>query len=268
MINTKGILSGTSHILKSDGPAVFDGPAAEAAGEDTRVALVTGSTSGFGRAIALRLLKEGFRVYGIGRNSAGAPTHESFIFLEADLRDEKAIANIVSELPKPLALLVNAAGVAYYGPHETLSPDSIAEMVEVNVTAPMILANLLLPSLRSCCGTILNVSSVTAKQNSNTHGCAYGATKAALSSFSESLFAECRRSGVRVLTLHPDLADTALYRYADFTPDPAPDSCLSAEEVAEAAWLMCSARDGLAVTDVTLRPQRNRIIRKTNSTES
>ena len=153
----------------------------------------------------------------------------------------KAVASITG----PVSLLVNAAGVAYYGPHEALSPAQIAEMVAVNVMAPMTLSNLLLRQLKEAQGTVINISSVTAKRGNNTHGCAYGATKAALSSFSESLFEGCRKSGL-------------------LTPDPAPDCSLTAEEVAQAVWNTYSARSGMVVTDITLRPQRNLIRRKQN----
>ena len=228
------------------------------------IALVTGATSGIGRAIACRLLDEAFTVYGIGRDASKAPVHPKFHFLSADLADTASVVKAVASITGSVSLLVNAAGVAYYGPHETLSPAQIAEMVAVNVTAPMTLSNLLLRQLKEAQGTVINISSVTAKRGNNTHGCAYGATKAALSSFSESLFEECRKSGLRVITIHPDLTDTALYRNADFTPDPAPDCSLTAEEVVQAVWDAYSARSGMVVTDITLRPQRNAIRRKQN----
>ena len=230
-------------------------------------ALVSGATSGIGRAIACRLLSEGITVYGIGRNAAGAPQDSHFRLLDADLTDLRAVEAAVRSIDMPVSLLVNAAGVAYYGPHETLSPAQIAEMVAVNVTAPLVLCNLLLPQLRSAQGTIINISSVTAKRESNTHGCAYGSTKAALSNFSGSLFEECRKNGLRVITLHPDLTDTALYRNADFAPDSAPDCRLLADEVAAAAWEAYAARSGLVVTDITIRPQRNVIRRKSAGKE-
>ncbi|MBP5354894.1 MAG: SDR family NAD(P)-dependent oxidoreductase [Lachnospiraceae bacterium] len=227
-----------------------------------RCALVTGATSGIGRAIADRLLADGYTVYGIGRNESGAPLHANFRFLPVDLTDVHAIEREVRPLASEFSLLVNAAGAAYYGPHETITPQAIAEMTAVNVAAPMILAGLLLPHLRECAGTILNVSSVTARSSANTHGCAYGATKAALTSFSASLFEESRKHGVRVITIHPDLTDTALYRNADFSPKDDPKYRLTAEEVADCAMQALTVRDGMVVTDITVRPQRNGIARR------
>ena len=230
-----------------------------------KTALVTGATSGIGRAIADRLLAEGYTVYGIGRNRGVAPIAEQFHFLSVDLTDARETVSAVSPIASEISVLVNAAGVAYYGPHETLSPVALSEMVSVNVTAPMILSSILLPHLRECGGTILNISSVTARSNANTHGCAYGATKAALSSFSQSLFEENRKHGVRVITIHPDLTDTNLYRNADFTPQDDPQYRLTPEEVADCAMQALSARDGMVITDITVRPQRNGIRRKSST---
>ena len=230
---------------------------------EKRIALVTGASSGIGRAIAGKLAAEGYEVYGIGRTYMEEDVPAGLHRLTYDLTDTKRLPDYLREnVPEKLSLLVNCAGAAYYGPHETLSPASIREMVTVNVEVPLLLTNRYLRDLRETGGAIVNVSSVTAKQNNNSFGCAYGATKAAVSHFSEALFEETRKSGVRVITIHPDLTDTNLYRNADFSPADDPDCVLYADEIAEAVLAALRAREGLVVSDITLRPQKNRIVRK------
>lgn len=229
--------------------------------DTTKTALVTGASSGIGRAVAEALLADGYTVYGIGR-SFPEDTDARLLKLEYDLTKTAGLPDFLkAAVPKPLSLLVNCAGCAYYGPHETLSPAAIHEMVMVNVEVPLLLTNRFLRDLQKTQGAVVNISSVTAKQTCNTHGCAYGATKAALSHFSEALFEETRKSGVRIITIHPDLTDTNLYRNADFRPADDPACVLTAEEVAEAVLGAVRARDGLVVSDITLRPQKNRIVR-------
>lgn len=217
--------------------------------------VVTGASSGIGKAICEALLKENNKVYGIGRNF-GDFSHENLVKIELDLRDAYAVENIKNKIDERIYGLVNAAGVAYYGTHETITPEQIGEMVDVNVKAPMILTKLFLPNLRETKGIIINVSSVTAKMRNNTHGVCYGATKAALTSFSQSLFEEVRKQGVRVTTIHPDLTDTRLYRNADFRPTGDSFETLFAEDIAKEVMHVLCARDGICIEDITIRPQR------------
>jgi len=231
--------------------------------------IVTGATSGIGKAIAARLLKEGYTVYGLGRDFSGTAELEGadgvFCGITCDLRDADALAvtaDFLQKKAKTIDVLVNSAGVAFYGPAETLTPVNISEMVDVNVKAPLILTSVLLPKLKEAAGIVINVSSVTARRDSNTHGAAYGATKAALTSFGTSLFEEVRKHGVRVVNLHPDLTATNLYRSAGFTVTGEPDSTLTPEDVADAAMFAIGSREGMCVTDITVRPQRNRIVKK------
>lgn len=125
----------------------------------------------------------------------------------------------------------------------------------------MVLTNLLLRDLKKYRGTVINISSVTAQLN-NPHGCAYGATKSGLSSFSRSLFDEVRKYGVRVVTIQPDMTKTDLYRNADFTQGEEEASYLLPEEIAETVRDILQMRKGVVVTEITLRPQLHRIRRK------
>ena len=125
----------------------------------------------------------------------------------------------------------------------------------------MILTQQLLRGLKRQKGTIINISSVTASQ-ANPHGCAYGATKAGISSFTKSLFEEARKYGVRVASICPDMTKTELYRNADFTVGEEVESYLLPEEVAQAVEFILNQREGLVVTELTLRPQLHRIQKK------
>ena len=227
-----------------------------------KTALVTGASSGIGKAISEMLVKEGYTVYGIGRCFNDTESLPGFIPLVCDLTDEKQLKETLSRIPgKELNVLVNNAGAAYYGMHETLSPQMIRTMTEVNLTVPMILTGYFLRDLRHNRGTVINIVSVTAV-SVNTHGAAYGAAKAGLLSFSESLFAENRKYGVRVASILPDMTDTALYRNADFTADTAERCSLSPQEVAETVRFILQQPEGTLVSELVIRPQYHRIKKK------
>lgn len=230
-----------------------------------KTCVVTGANSGIGKAVAGRLTEKGYKVYCIGGpggfedNEAG----ENVVRLSLDFRKESDIKKVAEAVKEDsLDLLVNAAGAAFYGVAESIRPCDIAAMADVNVKAPLVITSMLMPKIRKAKGAVINVSSVTAETYANPHGAAYGATKAALTSFGRSLFEEVRKHGVRVINVHPDLTDTNLYRNADFTVTGEPDSTLFAEDVAGQIEFVLGAREGSCVTDITVRPQKNRIVKK------
>ena len=151
-------------------------------------AIVTGASSGIGLAVSKALCDLGYEVYGIGREFQDRPSSGRFHPLCCDLLDTDRLCALVKEVSskEQICALINNAGCAYYGLHEELSPKKIQQMVRTNLEVPLILSSLLLRQLKKQGGFIVNISSVTAGA-SNPHGCAYGATKAGLSSFSRSL---------------------------------------------------------------------------------
>lgn len=226
--------------------------------------LLTGSSKGIGREVAINMLENGFYVIGISRTSSFIH-HDNFKEYLIDLQNIPElitlIKNIISE--HSIDILINNAGMGYYGSFFDMKPDNISEMVTVNFAVPMILCNLLLPCLRNSKGAIVNISSVTAKQHNNTHGVVYGATKAGLSSFSSNLFAEIRKTGIRVITIHPEMTDTSLYRNADFCADTTPGCSLNPKDVCDAITYALNASDsGYNINDITLTPQFHKIARK------
>ena len=226
--------------------------------------LVTGASSGIGKSLALSLAREGRTVYGLGRTfPASMGQVPGLTPVTLNLLDTPALLHLTDTLQAQddIDLLVLCAGAAYYGLHEELNPAKIQEMVRVNLEVPLLLTQRLLRPLKKTRGTIVLVSSVTAHLPSP-HGCAYAATKAALSSFGESLFDEARRYGVRVITVSPDMTDTQLYRHADFGVDADPAAHLEPEDVAEAVLFALRCGDRFVMREITLRPQLHRIARK------
>lgn len=234
-----------------------------------KAAIVTGASSGIGAAIAERLCRMGYEVFGIGRNFDKNFETGGFHPVVCDLLETDQLCSCVKEVSSryEVHVLVNNAGVGYYGLHEELSPAKIRELVRTNLEAPMILAGQLLRQFKQHAGVIINISSVTAG-SSNPHGCAYGATKAGLTSFSHSLFDEARKYGVKVVTIAPDMTKTNLYRNADFREGDEAESYLVPDEVADAVEFILSRREGLVVSDLTLKPQLHRIMRKHNAKDA
>lgn len=172
------------------------------------VALVTGSSSGLGAALAEALAANGFRVIGVGRNRpAGTPETE---FITTDLARPDAAATVAAELQKRTArldLLVNNAGFGGYAVWEELPEADLRRMFEVDFFAPVALTGALLAMLKASHGAIVDIASVAAKVPVPCMG-AYCAAKAALAQYSETLHAELEPHGVTVLTVYPGRIST------------------------------------------------------------
>lgn len=229
-----------------------------------KTAVITGATSGIGLETTKELLALGYKVYGLGRDFSKVNLeNENLIKITVDLMDSDKVVNIIKEIDKnnEVNVLINNAGIAYFGLHEELNPKKIQEITRINLETPLVLCQLLMRNLKRNHGYIINMSSITAKISS-THGCAYGASKAGLTHFTESLFDECRKYGVKVIAIHPDLTATDFYRNADFETGEAYNQHLTAMEVAQCVKTVLTQRDGMVITDITVRPQINKIKRK------
>ncbi len=233
--------------------------------QENTAAIVTGASSGIGLAISRTLGRLGYEVYGIGRDFKEEPLWQQpgYHPIVCDLLDAQKRDACIQEIAASgsVGLLVNNAGAGYYGLHEELNSVKIQEMIRTNLEVPLILTRQLLRQLKKNKGAVIHIVSVTAKQSSP-HGCAYGASKAGLGAFSQSLFDEARKYGVRVTAVYPDMTKTNLYRNTDFREGEEEASYLLPEDVAGAVEFILDQREGVVVTDITLQPQIHRIRRK------
>ena len=171
-------------------------------------ALVTGSTSGLGRAIALQLARDGAEVIVHGRDAArGAQTVEmirgdggSARFVAADLSDPANIERLAEETGE-IDILVNNAGFSKWGPTADLDVATFDAMFAANVHAPFYLVAAFAPRMAARGnGSIINIGSMAGSLGL-AGGAAYGATKAALASLAQGWAAEFSLRGVRVNTV-------------------------------------------------------------------
>jgi NAD(P)-dependent dehydrogenase (short-subunit alcohol dehydrogenase family) len=168
-------------------------------------ALVTGATSGIGRAVALQLARQGADVVVHGRDAArGAETVEAITemgrrarFVAADLRDLAGLQRLVDDVAE-LDVLVNNAGFSWFGPTADLDIATFDALFASNVRAPYFLVAAFAPKMAANGkGSIVNIGSM-AGQIGLAGAAAYGATKAALSSMTRAWAAEFSPRGVRV----------------------------------------------------------------------
>lgn len=198
-----------------------------------QVAVVTGASRGIGRAIAEQLRSRGVVVVAVARDVAGLPGG-----LACDLRDrdsaDRVVAHALAEHGR-LDIVVANAGVGYAGDHGQLSADRLAELIELNVTAPLQLVRAALPALRAQgSGRLLFVTSIAGSLGVPGES-AYSASKAAIELFADTLREEVRGDGITVSTLLPGVVDTEFFATRGRPYDRAFPRPMRPERVARAA---------------------------------
>ena len=175
-------------------------------------ALVTGASSGIGKATAAALAAKGYRVLGTSRRPAALPAGQQaggVRYLPLDLEDEASI-EALAEAAGPVDVLVNNAGESQSGPFEELPGDALRRLFQVNVLGPVRLAQLLLPGMRERRrGRVVMVGSMLASFPL-AYRSSYVATKAALKGFSDGARHEYSPFGVWLTTVEPGSISTGI----------------------------------------------------------
>jgi NAD(P)-dependent dehydrogenase (short-subunit alcohol dehydrogenase family) len=168
-------------------------------------ALITGATSGIGRAVAEKLAADGFEVIIHGRDpKRGAEVAEATggTFIAADLSDAEDVRRLAEEAGD-VDVLVNNAGISVWGPTGDFGLDAYDAMFASNVRAPFLLVAALAPGMAERgSGAIVSVSSMAAHVGM-AGGAAYGASKVALEAFTRAWANEYGAAGVRVNAIAP-----------------------------------------------------------------
>jgi short-subunit dehydrogenase len=190
----------------------------------TKLALVTGATSGIGRAFADRLAAQGYDLVAVGRDSARLDAlvadhpEVKIRAVVADLSTARGIDAVAAvAAAEPVDVLVNNAGVAHYMPLADLPADKASELVHVKVLAPTLLARAALGGmLERADGAIVNVAGMIAfsgpaPSSVMPRRAVYAGALADLLAFSQTLSAELEGTGVRVQALLPGVVATEFH---------------------------------------------------------
>ncbi|KRF10471.1 SDR family NAD(P)-dependent oxidoreductase [Nocardioides sp. Soil796] len=196
---------------------------------DDRSVLVTGASSGIGRATAVRLVAEGARVFGVGRDDAGlretlrqVAEPERFTPFVADLTDEDSLVSAVEAARATMGsidVLANVAGMTDLTPADAVTAEQLAHVFMVNTFGPMLLCREVIPHLPDGTGVIVNVCSTAATQ-AHPGMSGYAASKAALLSYSLSLAVELGERRIRVVPISPGGVRTPMMNGAVGALDP------------------------------------------------
>ena len=175
-----------------------------------RTVLVTGASSGIGRACAERLARNGWRVVAGVRNAGDGPEGTEELLLD--------VANVGTIEIGDVDALVNNAGIAVAGPLEYLPLDELRRQLEVNVLGQLAVTQALLPKLRAARGRVVFIGSIAGRSSLPFLG-AYAISKFGLEAMADALRVELRPFGISVSIVEPGTIATPIWT----KPQPAVD---------------------------------------------
>ncbi len=171
-----------------------------------KVVLVTGGSSGIGRAIGNYLKDKGFTVYGTTRDLQKNQGFTDFELLELDVRETETIHTALQLLLKKegkLDILINNAGIGITGPVEETPNEAILNAFDTNFIGPLNMMKASMPIMRSQQhGRIINITSIAGKMGLPYRGI-YSASKGALDLATEAIRLETKKFGIHISTLAP-----------------------------------------------------------------
>jgi len=178
-----------------------------------KVILVTGGSSGIGKAICLYLTSKGYQVYGTSRKTQD---NLEFPLLAIDVTNEESVKSGVEELLRKegrIDVLINNAGIGMMGAVEDSIPKDSLKVFETNVFGPLRTMQAVLPTMRAQkSGLIINVGSIAGYMGLPYRGI-YSATKASLGMITEALRMELRPYGVKACVLDPGDYSTSIAQH-------------------------------------------------------
>lgn len=227
---------------------------------DSKIAIVTGASSGIGTAFSQSLIQKGATVYGLARstNKLGnieSELGEQFIPVTMDITDHDAIEHWVdrtfSKEHQP-DILINNAGLGRFGNVDELPLEDWESMIQTNLSGIFYMTRQLVPLMKqneSVCH-IINIASIAGKIGSPQLA-GYNASKFGVRGFSEALFKELRYDGIKVTCFYPGSIATKFFSGADMESHP---NMMQPGDVAQVLINVLETPDNFLINDITMRP--------------
>ena len=201
---------------------------------EQRHALITGTSSGIGQAIARRLLQQGYRVTGISRRERADIDDDNFVARSIDLGDMRVLESALGE--PPLAgdfdCFIHAAGRGDFGSIEQFSVARIEESIRVNLLSGMVICRSLVPRMRRRGGgRIVFIGSESALQ---------------------ALREDCASDAINVSLVNPGMVRSPFFDELSFAPGPQPENAIEVDDVAEAVLQILQSSGNIVIDEINL----------------
>jgi 3-hydroxy acid dehydrogenase/malonic semialdehyde reductase len=223
-----------------------------------RTVLVTGASSGIGRAVARNLLQQGHNVIGVSRDCRKFTRQlNGFSPVQLNLSRLNGLPERIRELEQAfpeIDAVVFSAGRGQFGSVEEFSYAQIEALMTINFTSQVFLTRALLPALKRKANSDLIFIGSEAALKGSRKGAVYCASKFALRGFTQALREECSKSNVRVCLINPGMVKTAFFENLTFEPGDDESNTILPEDVADAVSYVLGSRSQIVIDEINLSP--------------
>lgn len=227
----------------------------------SKIAIVTGASSGIGAQFSKDLVNKGAKVYGLARRKEKLDELKDllgahFIPVPIDITNYDKIKSWVAETFKNSHLpdiLINNAGVGYFANVDKLTIDEWQTMMDVNVNAAFYLTHQITPLMKKNTEVchIINIASIAGMIGSPRFS-GYNASKFAMRGFSEALFKELRYDGIKVTCFSPGSIYTQFF--IDDTNVKPHSNMMMPKDISQTVMYILETPDNFLISDITMRP--------------
>ncbi len=222
--------------------------------------IVIGSTGSIGEAVTRKLLKDGFRVLGVGRKASPfKDLSDNYTHYQIDLekvsQTEKQFSSLIKDNSEIFGL-VHCAGVGKFDNIENMSLSKIKELININLLSVIVVTKLLVPHLKSNnAGSLIYIGSEAGLKGAK-KGSVYSASKFALRGFAQSIREETAKNNISVTILNPGMIRGRFFDDKNFRPGKDEDNAIKVTDIAKLIAFIVKNRKGMILDEINLSPTK------------
>ena len=223
-----------------------------------KIAVVTGSSTGIGKALSVKLSKRGYFLVLISRNKSklhkiSEEINDNCLIIPSDLTQKKSINKIKKEIDKlqNIDILINNAGIGIFNKLQNISEEEWDMQIDLNLKASFLMSKMIVPKMiENRSGKIVFINSV-AGINAYPLSSAYVASKFGLRGFTSSLREELREHNIKVISVHPGAIDTPFWNNVNV--DFPRKEMISADDLADSIINSILAKNNVVHEEIVIR---------------